>query len=150
MISHHCSGPCCFRSVLLPLSLSLSVVKHLVMFPCSFMIYGSLLGSCCCCSSRSSFFCSRGISVLFQGNLIDKPNSEQLVIALEPEAASLHCRHLPDTDFVGYKDNSIKKPTFEPGTKYLVVDAGGTEPFPSRCQQLFSSCHHRHNHHRHQ
>ena len=23
MISHHCSGPCCFRSVLLPLSLSL-------------------------------------------------------------------------------------------------------------------------------
>lgn len=51
------------------------------------------------------------------------------MIALEPEAASLHCRHLPDTDFVGYKDNSIKKPTFEPGTKYLVVDAGGTEPF---------------------
>lgn len=56
---------------------------------------------------------------------MDKPNSDQLVIALEPEAASLHCRHLPDTDFVGYKDNVISKPTFEPGTKYLVVDAGG-------------------------
>ncbi|KAK7097173.1 heat shock 70 kDa protein 12B-like [Littorina saxatilis] len=61
----------------------------------------------------------------FKGNLIDKQCSDQLLIALEPEAASLHCRHLPDTDFVGYKDNSINKPTFEPGTKYLVVDAGG-------------------------
>lgn len=61
----------------------------------------------------------------YKGGLIDKPSSEQLLIALEPEAASLHCRHLPDTDFVGYKDNAINKPTFEPGTKYLVVDAGG-------------------------
>ncbi|KAK7496389.1 hypothetical protein BaRGS_00012311 [Batillaria attramentaria] len=60
-----------------------------------------------------------------RGNLISKTNSEQLVIALEPEAASLHCRHLPDTDFVGYKDNGVNKPTFEPGTKYIVVDAGG-------------------------
>ncbi|KAL8562197.1 hypothetical protein ACOMHN_005182 [Nucella lapillus] len=61
----------------------------------------------------------------YKGNLIDKPNSDQLVIALEPEAASLHCRHLPDTNFVGYKDNGVNKPNFEPGTKYLVVDAGG-------------------------
>jgi hypothetical protein len=57
--------------------------------------------------------------------LIDRLNSDQLLIALEPEAASLHCRHLADTDFVGYKDNNLSKPTFEPGTKYLVVDAGG-------------------------
>ncbi|KAI8761497.1 heat shock 70 kDa protein 12A-like isoform X3 [Biomphalaria glabrata] len=60
-----------------------------------------------------------------KGGLIDKPNSEQLVIALEPEAASLHCRNLPATDFVGYKDSTLSKPSFEPGTKYLVVDAGG-------------------------
>ncbi|GFO47586.1 heat shock 70 kda protein [Plakobranchus ocellatus] len=61
-----------------------------------------------------------------KGGLIEKPNSEQLVIALEPEAASLHCRNLPATDFVGYKDSSgAGKPSFEPGTKYLVVDAGG-------------------------
>ena len=61
-----------------------------------------------------------------QGSLIDKTNSEQLVIALEPEAASLHCRHLQATDFVGYKDNALaEKPTFEPGTKYIVLDAGG-------------------------
>ena len=51
------------------------------------------------------------------------------MIALEPEAASLHCRHLPDTNFVGYKDNGVNKPTFEPGTKYLVVDAGGMDFF---------------------
>ncbi|ESP02145.1 hypothetical protein LOTGIDRAFT_212681 [Lottia gigantea] len=60
-----------------------------------------------------------------KGGLIDKQNSDQLVIALEPEAASLHCRNLPSTNFLGYKDNNLAKPTFEPGTKYLVVDAGG-------------------------
>ncbi|XP_012946684.1 heat shock 70 kDa protein 12A [Aplysia californica] len=60
-----------------------------------------------------------------KGGLIEKPNSEQLVIALEPEAASLHCRNLPATDFVGYKDSGSATPSFEPGTKYLVVDAGG-------------------------
>ncbi|KAK6168423.1 hypothetical protein SNE40_020960 [Patella caerulea] len=60
-----------------------------------------------------------------KGGLIDKPNSDQLVIALEPEAASLHCRNLPSTNFLGYKETNLDKPTFEPGAKYLVVDAGG-------------------------
>ncbi|XP_071086747.1 heat shock 70 kDa protein 12A-like [Haliotis cracherodii] len=62
----------------------------------------------------------------YRGSLILTPHSEQLVMALEPEAASLHCRNLPATDFVGYKDTAqASNPCFEPGTKYLVVDAGG-------------------------
>ena len=46
-------------------------------------------------------------------------------MALEPEAASLYCRTLPDSTFSSNKETSETKPSFEPGTKYLVVDAGG-------------------------
>jgi len=58
---------------------------------------------------------------MLQGELIDSLYSNQLVIALEPEAASLYCRTLP----MGRFDDGTAKPCFEPGTKYLVVDAGG-------------------------
>lgn len=61
----------------------------------------------------------------FQGGLITSKQSDQLLIALEPEAASLHCRKLPGSTFVGCSQPEGNKPTFEPGTKYLVVDAGG-------------------------
>ena len=60
-----------------------------------------------------------------QGGLITSKHSDQLLIALEPEAASLHCRKLPGSTFVGCSQPEGNKPTFEPGTKYLVVDAGG-------------------------
>ncbi|XP_060566335.1 heat shock 70 kDa protein 12A-like [Ruditapes philippinarum] len=45
--------------------------------------------------------------------------AENLVIALEPEAASLYCRHIPTT----ISDNSLSK--LKPGNKYLILDAGG-------------------------
>ncbi|KAH3835271.1 heat shock 70 kDa protein 12B-like [Dreissena polymorpha] len=48
------------------------------------------------------------------------PN-ESLLIALEPEAASLCCRHSPMTSLKG----SQKFMPFQPGTKYLIFDAGG-------------------------
>ncbi|XP_052790091.1 heat shock 70 kDa protein 12A-like [Mya arenaria] len=51
---------------------------------------------------------------------IDK---DKLTIALEPEAASLHCRHLPIEKNVGDSDASLCK--YPIGTKYIVVDAGG-------------------------
>ncbi|WAR14046.1 HS12A-like protein, partial [Mya arenaria] len=44
----------------------------------------------------------------------------QLSICLEPEAASIYCRHLP---MERSSDTSVS--TFKPGTKYLVLDAGG-------------------------
>ncbi|XP_062597459.1 heat shock 70 kDa protein 12A-like [Saccostrea cucullata] len=43
-------------------------------------------------------------------------SSERLKIALEPEAASIYCKYLP----MGNRGN-----TFEPGSKYMVIDAGG-------------------------
>ncbi|KAH3835273.1 heat shock 70 kDa protein 12A-like isoform X1 [Dreissena polymorpha] len=46
---------------------------------------------------------------------------ENLLIALEPEAASLCCRHLPMSALKG----SQTFMPFQPNTKYLVFDAGG-------------------------
>lgn len=59
-----------------------------------------------------------------RGGLIDTLYSNQLVIALEPEAASLYCRTIPVSTFMTSGDD-VSKPSFEAGTKYLVVDAGG-------------------------
>ncbi|XP_060567544.1 heat shock 70 kDa protein 12A-like, partial [Ruditapes philippinarum] len=50
-------------------------------------------------------------------------SKERLTIALEPEAASLFCRHLPVEKSLGRKKVSLSK--FQAGKKYLVLDAGG-------------------------
>ncbi|XP_045203378.2 heat shock 70 kDa protein 12A-like [Mercenaria mercenaria] len=47
---------------------------------------------------------------------------QKLTIALEPEAASLYCRHLP-VERCGSDEVSLAQ--FPVGTKYLVLDAGG-------------------------
>ncbi|XP_052790419.1 heat shock 70 kDa protein 12A-like [Mya arenaria] len=47
----------------------------------------------------------------------------KLTLALEPEAASLYCRHLPVNKNVGHSDASLY--SFPEGTKYMVLDAGG-------------------------
>ena len=61
---------------------------------------------------------------LFQAGLIKNENSDNLVIALEPEAASLYCRELDITDFLkprpGREGMNMKK-----GTVYMILDAGG-------------------------
>ncbi|XP_060566338.1 heat shock 70 kDa protein 12A-like [Ruditapes philippinarum] len=46
-------------------------------------------------------------------------DTENLTIALEPEAASLYCRHIPTTR----SDNSLSQ--LRPGNTYLILDAGG-------------------------
>ncbi|XP_053408430.1 heat shock 70 kDa protein 12A-like [Mercenaria mercenaria] len=49
--------------------------------------------------------------------------TERLTIVLEPEAASLYCRHLPvDTTIC---DGSLTISEFPTGSKYIVLDAGG-------------------------
>ncbi|OWF53934.1 heat shock 70 kDa protein 12B-like [Mizuhopecten yessoensis] len=49
--------------------------------------------------------------------------SDQLILALEPEAASLFCKHQPVQSMV---DGEGKKMgVFRHGTKYMVLDAGG-------------------------
>ncbi|XP_068258044.1 heat shock 70 kDa protein 12B-like isoform X2 [Nyctibius grandis] len=59
-----------------------------------------------------------------EAGIISNMISEKLIIALEPEAASLWCKQLPQKGFMA--DSSDKK-KFEdsPGIQYIVVDCGG-------------------------
>ena len=56
-----------------------------------------------------------------QAELITSVDSDALLIALEPEAASFYCRTLSVHEFA----MSTSKPGFPSGTKYVIVDAGG-------------------------
>lgn len=47
---------------------------------------------------------------------------DQLILALEPEAASIYCKSLPAENF---EEDTNTTNTFKPGSKYLVLDAGG-------------------------
>lgn len=51
--------------------------------------------------------------------------SENLLIALEPEAASLVCKHLTLQKKLDEDSGEIRLKTFTPGSRYLVLDAGG-------------------------
>ncbi|XP_062603213.1 heat shock 70 kDa protein 12A-like [Saccostrea cucullata] len=50
-------------------------------------------------------------------------NANQLLIALEPEAASIYCQHIPTE--VGVVGTSSFLRTAKQGTKYMIVDLGG-------------------------
>lgn len=48
-----------------------------------------------------------------------------LTIALEPEAAAIFVKHLPvERRLDGHEGDMLQ--TFAPGSKYIVLDAGGT------------------------
>lgn len=47
-----------------------------------------------------------------------------LTIVLEPKAAATFVKHLPVERRVDGQESDVFK-TFAPGTKYIVVDAGG-------------------------
>ena len=46
-------------------------------------------------------------------------DGDNLIIALEPEAASMFCKHMP----VERGTDSLQ--TFKPGSKYIILDCGG-------------------------
>ena len=58
---------------------------------------------------------------MLQAGCIPKKDSRQLIIALEPEAASLFCRRLHLARF----EQDDDKISFKKGTKYLILDCGG-------------------------
>ena len=60
----------------------------------------------------------------FQAGLVTDLNSDSLILALEPEAASVWCKKLPSDGFIS---EGVGEDTLEqaPGTKYMVVDCGG-------------------------
>lgn len=62
----------------------------------------------------------------FKAGIASANNPEQLLIALEPEAASIHCREKKMKDFTSERgDADISDVFARPAAKYLVVDIGG-------------------------
>uniref|UniRef100_A0A8C6ULG4 Uncharacterized protein n=1 Tax=Neogobius melanostomus TaxID=47308 RepID=A0A8C6ULG4_9GOBI len=59
-----------------------------------------------------------------QAGIVSKGSEEKLLIALEPEAASIWCKKLPADGFLS--DNHSRTALQQtPGTQYIVVDCGG-------------------------
>ena len=56
----------------------------------------------------------------FQAQIPDN----RLLIALEPEAASIYCKHIPLANFQGM---TAKFSPFAVGSRYVVLDAGGNK-----------------------
>jgi hypothetical protein len=63
-------------------------------------------------------------TTIFQAKLIPERDSTNLIIALEPEAASLYCRTLDVNHFID-SDRHHQSAKFQDGTVYMVIDAGG-------------------------
>ncbi|XP_014882560.1 heat shock 70 kDa protein 12A-like [Poecilia latipinna] len=59
-----------------------------------------------------------------QAGIITEEDEEKLVIALEPEAASIWCKKLPSEGFISEKHNAESLDQ-SAGTQYIVVDCGG-------------------------
>ena len=62
-----------------------------------------------------------------QAGLIRNTASEQLIIALEPECASLYCRTIKAHLFDGASGNEAM--TLPLGSQYMVLDCGGMESY---------------------
>uniref|UniRef100_A0A3Q1HKV8 Uncharacterized protein n=1 Tax=Acanthochromis polyacanthus TaxID=80966 RepID=A0A3Q1HKV8_9TELE len=60
-----------------------------------------------------------------QAGIVTKGKEDKLVIALEPEAASVFCKTLPAEGFIAENQGEDKLDQ-SPGTQYIVVDCGGT------------------------
>ncbi|MEQ2163526.1 hypothetical protein GOODEAATRI_031154, partial [Goodea atripinnis] len=58
-----------------------------------------------------------------QAGIVTEKTEDKLVIALEPEAASVWCKKLPSDGFISenHSRNSLDQ---SPGTQYIVVDCG--------------------------
>ncbi|XP_008304894.1 heat shock 70 kDa protein 12A-like [Stegastes partitus] len=59
-----------------------------------------------------------------QAGIVTKGKEDKLVIALEPEAASVYCKKLPAEGFIAENQGEDKLDD-SPGTQYIVVDCGG-------------------------
>ena len=63
-------------------------------------------------------------NVFVQAGLVDDILSQHLIIALEPEAASLYCRTLGADKFLDMSATDGEM-AMKPGDKYMIVDCGG-------------------------
>ncbi|XP_023192442.1 heat shock 70 kDa protein 12A-like isoform X3 [Xiphophorus maculatus] len=59
-----------------------------------------------------------------QAGIVTEGTEDKLMIALEPEAASVWCKKLPSDGFISQNHNSNSLDQ-TPGTQYIIVDCGG-------------------------
>lgn len=61
-----------------------------------------------------------------QAGIASPEDPDQLILALEPEAASYYCRKLPFSRFKGKNGDDVVKETLDKEeVPYMVVDNGG-------------------------
>ncbi|XP_017542673.1 heat shock 70 kDa protein 12A-like isoform X2 [Pygocentrus nattereri] len=60
-----------------------------------------------------------------EAGLVTQSEPERLIVALEPEAASVWCKQLPYDHFINEILKDAEKIEQAPGTQYMVVDCGG-------------------------
>ncbi|XP_060570707.1 heat shock 70 kDa protein 12B-like [Ruditapes philippinarum] len=77
------------------------------------------------CEKKEQHECNLGkrCTNFMKGGTKQAKISGNLRLCLEPEAASIYCRHLPVS--IGTKQEVTSISQFSPGTKYIVLDAGG-------------------------
>ena len=68
----------------------------------------------------------KAISIIFQAGLGSPDNPEQIMIALEPEAAAICCLEKNMSEFQSETgSSSVEGLLSQPNTHYMVVDIGG-------------------------
>ena len=69
----------------------------------------------------------------FKAEIASPDDPEQLLIALEPEAASVYCREKKMRDFSCERGDANVSDVFAwPGSRYLVIDIGGNDNMKSK------------------
>ncbi|XP_063070702.1 heat shock 70 kDa protein 12A-like isoform X2 [Engraulis encrasicolus] len=59
-----------------------------------------------------------------KAGLVTESDTDRLILALEPEAASVYCKQLPSDGFVGGEGDTMRLDQM-PGLQYIVADCGG-------------------------
>lgn len=73
------------------------------------------------------------ILYFLKAGIASSDDPEQLLIALEPEAASVYCREKKMRDFTSERgDASVSDVFARPGARYLVIDIGGNNKMRSK------------------
>ncbi|GLD68508.1 heat shock 70 kDa protein 12A-like protein [Lates japonicus] len=75
-------------------------------------------------ATKHHFFESFKMALYGKAGIVTKGTEDRLVIALEPEAASVWCKKLPAEGFIS-QNHGGDSLEHSPGTQYIVDDCGG-------------------------
>lgn len=77
-------------------------------------------------------------SLFLKAGIASSDDPEQLLIALEPEAASVYCREKKMRDFASERGDANVSDVFaRPGSRYLVIDIGGNDSMRFKFEYIY-------------